>query len=66
MVLNEAFYLSCMCQTSFPFVMHVPDAHTCAHADWGERIGHEYIQDMSHWIRDTFLSRLKKLLEQVK
>jgi hypothetical protein len=58
MVLNEAFYLSCMCQTSFSFVMHVPDAHTCAHADWGEHSGHR--------IRDTLFYRLKKLLEQVK
>jgi hypothetical protein len=42
MLLNKAFYLSCMCQTSFPFVMHVPDAHTCAHVDWGERAATNY------------------------
>jgi hypothetical protein len=66
MVLNGPFYLSCMCEMSFPFAIQVPMHMQKLHADWRERNDHENIQHKSHWIRDTFFRRLKKLLEQVK
>jgi|SRR5688572_18514385 hypothetical protein len=71
MVLNGPFYLSCMCQTSFPFAMQVPNAHTCAHAKAPDGLvrtqwPRKYTEHESLDTGRVFLRRLKKLLEQVK
>jgi hypothetical protein len=54
MVLNGPFYLSCMCETSFPFAMQVSMHMQNLQTDWRTQWSRKYIEHESLDIGHVF------------